>query len=504
MINDLVVNMKNISKCYPGVRALDKVDFQLYKGRVTALMGENGAGKSTLMKVLAGIVRRDAGTVVYRGREVQFHNPGEAIRQGIAMIHQELSALPELTVAENIFLGREFHRGGWLGRRKTCEETRKLLDRVGLEISPMARMGELSVSQMQLVEIAKAISFAANVIIMDEPTSAITMREVERLFAIIRGLCAEGRSVVYITHKMDEVFQIADFITVFRDGRQVGSFKADELDHDQLVRLMVNRDLTELYPRYAAKKLGATVLKIERLSRRDAFADVSFEVRAGEILGLAGLLGAGRTDIVEAIFGLCPADGGKIFLHGRELRIKSPAQAIAQGIALVTEDRKSSGLVLEMGIRDNMSLASLADLSYGRVALKQRLIRRVCEEFRQRLRLKMHSQAQPVSSLSGGNQQKVVLAKWLMRQPRLVIFDEPTRGIDVGAKSEFYHLIAELAAGGAAVIFISSEMPEILGMCDRIITIYHGHQSGEVRGPEATQELLLKLITKTSNKGAAV
>ncbi len=493
---EVLLRMDGISKSFAGTKALKDVSLTLHRGTVHALMGENGAGKSTLMKILAGILKKDEGHIIYKGQNVQFNSAKEAHENGISMIHQELSALPHMTVQENLFLGRELHLGisPILDWGKMRQQTKLLLDSLGLTLSPDTLMRDLTVSQMQMVEIAKAVSVNAEIIIMDEPTSAITTREVKKLFAIIQKLKNEGRCIIYITHKMDEVFQIADQITIFRDGSYVGTYPASSMDDRQLIRKMVDRELEEIFP---AKQqgMGDVVFEVENLSRKGLFSNVSFQVRKGEILGIAGLMGAGRTEVVESIFGIYPLDQGKIRIRGNPCRIKSPKQAITAGVALITEDRKKTGLVLGMSILDNITLPSTPKLSRGRFLLQKKKIAGACDEYTHKLRIKMGSPTQAVKSLSGGNQQKVVLAKWLMMKPDILIFDEPTRGIDVGAKAEFYRIITDLAAQGVAIVFISSEMQEILGMCHRIIVMHEGTKTGDLLRAEATQEILLAYAT---------
>lgn len=501
--NEIFLEMKGISKRFPGVAALSNVNFRLTPGRTHALMGENGAGKSTLMKILAGLMPPDEGQIILKGREVRFADPGQAISHGIAMIHQELNPILEMTVAENLFLGREFlGRGRFIDYRAMNREAVRLLDHIGVKLDPGKLMRELTVSQMQMVEIAKVTSYDADIIIMDEPSSAITTREVEKLFEIINLLREAGKCIIYITHKMDEVFAIADEITVFRDGGYIGTYPAAEITEMELIRLMVARDLNEMFPDKNLE-LGPVRLKVEKLSRRGSFQDVDFEVRAGEILGLAGLVGAGRTEVVESIFGVVPPDSGTVYVDGEKIERFTPLEAIRRKIGLVTEDRKMSGLVLSMSVHDNVILPSLRRLSVMGGLLR---LGRAAEEtggYLKSLRVKTSSPNELICNLSGGNQQKVILAKWLATSPSVMIFDEPTRGIDVGAKSEIYKLIVELAAKGVAVVLISSEMKEILGMCDRIMVMYQGRCTCEVPRAEATQEKLLLHATGLTGENTA-
>ena len=493
--NSPVLEMRGVCKSFPGVIALDNVDFTLYPGRVHALMGENGAGKSTLMRVLAGLHEPDEGQIILNGSKVRIDNPRQAIQMGIAMIHQELNPVLEMTVAENLFLGREFiGRSRLIDYKAMRREAKKLLEQIGVYLDPGRPMRELSVSQIQMVEIAKAVSYRANIIIMDEPTSAITTKEVDRLFEIIRRLRSENKCVIYITHKMDEVFEISDEITVFRDGRYIGTYPTAEMSEMELIRLMVARELNEMFPEKAHKP-GEKLLEVKNLTRNGVFENVSFDVKAGEILGLAGLVGAGRTEVVEAIFGVVQPDSGVVLVEGRPLGRKGPVGSISERIGLVTEDRKLSGLVLPMSVHDNILLPSLKKLSNAMGLLSLKQAGDTTTRYIDSLRIKTYSAKQLVRNLSGGNQQKVILAKWLATKPRVMIFDEPTRGIDVGAKSEIYKLIVGMAAEGVAVILISSEMKEILGMCDRILVMRQGSGVAVVDRAEATQELLLSYAT---------
>ena len=487
-MEQVVLEVKNVTKRFPGVLALSNVDFRLVKGKVHALMGENGAGKSTLMKVIAGIYQADEGDIFLHGEKVAFHTPKQALLHGISMIHQELSPILDMTIAENLFLGKEFCKGRFVDYKKMNSEATALLERVGVELSPTMLMKELTVSQMQMIEIAKALAYDAEIIIMDEPSATITEREISNLFRIIEGLKADGRCIVYITHKMDEVFKIADEITVFRDGEYIGTYDADDIDENQLVVKMVNRELTEIYPE-KHNQLGDEILRVEELSQKGVFENISFTLRKGEILGFSGLMGSGRTEVMNAIFGIAQPTSGAIYINGEKIEKTNPRKVISKGIGYVTEDRKGNGLVLDMSVYDNIVLPSLDKLSnkFGVVSKKKAL--KISEEYREKLAIKTPSMQQMVKQLSGGNQQKIVLAKWLLQNPDIIIFDEPTRGIDVGAKTEIYKLVAKLAEDGKGIIFISSEMPEILGMSDRVIIFYEGRQTGELAREEATQGL---------------
>ncbi|GMA41713.1 monosaccharide-transporting ATPase [Mobilicoccus caccae] len=493
--------MEAISKSFPGVQALQDVDLVVREGTVHSLMGENGAGKSTLMKILAGIYQPTSGRIMFEGREVTVDGPKAAIDMGISMIHQELSPVPEMMVAENIYLGREPRgRFGLISYAQMIKQTRELFSTWGISINPRRQMKALSVAQTQMVEIAKAISTDAKIIIMDEPTSAIPEREVEHLHRIIDVLRGKGVAIVYITHKMDEVFTISDEITVFRDGKHVATKPASELDHQKLITLMVGRELTHLFPKLDAE-MGEVVLSVENLNRGDLVKDVSFELRRGEILGFAGLMGAGRTEVLETLFGITPAESGEIRIAGKKVDIRTPQDAIRADLALLTEDRKKTGVMGVLSVRDNMSMAALPRYSPGGF-LQNRKINEVCQQQRKALALKTPSLGQLIRNLSGGNQQKVLISRWLLTTPDILMIDEPTRGIDVGAKSEIHRLMSMLAQEGKAIIMVSSEMPEVLGMSDRLLVMHEGRISGELSRAEATQEKIMELATGTTGSVA--
>ncbi|MDR0718501.1 MAG: sugar ABC transporter ATP-binding protein [Treponema sp.] len=492
-----ILEAKNVSKYYPGVHALNNVNFRLFSGKVHALMGENGAGKSTLMKIIAGLRKRDAGEITLHGKIIDFDYPRQALQSGIAMIHQELSPVLDMTIQENLFLGKEYHlfgKAGPLDYWRMKREAHELLRRIGIDLDVGLLMRELSVSQMQMVEIAKALSYKSEIIIMDEPTATLTNREVDKLFEVVSQLRNEGCCIVYITHKMDEVFRIADEITVFRDGMYIGTYNVSETNQDELIRLMVDRDITEMYP-VRDSKPGVVCLSVKGLYQDGVFGNISFQLHRGEILGFSGLVGAGRTELVNALFGITKPTAGEIIINNKWVKRPIPKKMIQCGIGYVTEDRQGNGLVMSMSVEDNVIISSLTRLSNSIGFIRRRPASAECSDYIRKLRIKTPSHATIVQNLSGGNQQKVILAKWLMRQPDIIIFDEPTRGIDVGAKSEIYHLIAELAAQGKGIIFISSEMPEILGMCDRIIVLHEGACSGIIDIGEATQEKLLAMAT---------
>jgi inositol transport system ATP-binding protein len=492
-MGDHVLRMLNISKRFPGVHALDGVRLEVRKGTVHALMGENGAGKSTLMKCLIGIYAPDEGTIEYNGEPITITSTHDALSKGISMIHQELSPIPQMTVAENIFLGREpVQWNGLVDMRELNRRTRELLERLGIPVVPTRRMVELSIANTQLVEIAKAISYDSTLIVMDEPTSAITEAEVANLHNIIRSLKQKGVSVIYITHKMDEVFKICDEVTVLRDGRYVDTSPIEALNHDLLIQKMVGRELTNMFDKEELP-IGQPILEVRNYSGK-RFRNVSFQVNRGEIFGVAGLMGAGRTELLETIFGVHPRTSGELFLKGKQVEIRQPADSIRHGLSLLTEDRKLTGLYLNATVRDNISIANLLRylagpfVRFGRVAAD-------CERMRQTLRIKTPSLLQRVRNLSGGNQQKVLLARWLLTEPEVLILDEPTRGIDVGAKAEIYRLMVDLARAGKAIIMISSELPEILGMSDRIMVMHEGDKVGEITRRQATQERILEMAT---------
>ena len=493
-MQEVILRMQGIRKTFPGVVALDNVNLDVRSGTVHSLMGENGAGKSTLMKCLIGMYTPDEGTVELAGDIVRFKDTKDGLEHGISMIHQELSPVPEMMVAENIWLGREPRgRLGLLSPAAMFRKTRELFDEWKIDIDPRTRMKDLTVSKQQMVEIAKAISYDAKIIIMDEPTSAIPEREVAHLHGMIKRLTDFGVAIIYITHKMDEVFRISDDITVFRDGKHVGSYPAKELDRDKLIKLMVGRELTDLFPKEEAE-IGEVVLSVQGLNRGAVVKDVSFELHRGEILGLAGLMGAGRTEVLETIFGIEKADSGEIVLNGRALRIKQPSDAIRAGMALLTEDRKLNGIMGVLSVRDNITAAALPRYS-PRGVLHVGEMRKDSEDQREKLRIKTPSLSQLIKNLSGGNQQKALISRWLLTVPDVLMIDEPTRGIDVGAKSEIHRLMSMLAQEGKAIIMVSSELPEVLGMSDRILVMHEGRISGELSREEANQESVMHLAT---------
>ncbi|MGJ3262811.1 MAG: sugar ABC transporter ATP-binding protein [Salinarimonas sp.] len=489
-----LLHLDGVTKTFPGVKALDDVSFEVHAGEVHALLGENGAGKSTLMKVLAGNHQADRGQIHLQGEPIRVANPHEAKRLGIVLVHQELSLAPEMTVAENIFLGSLPTRAfGVVDFRKLFADAGRILDRLGCRFEAGDRVGDLSIANRQMVEIARALVFTPKVVVFDEPTASLTDAEKGVLFEVIRSLKAENVGIVYISHRMDEIFALSDRITVLRDGAVRGTLATAETSEDEVTRLMIGRAL-EKRAKADARAPGPVALEVKGLSCADLFRDVSFEVRAGEVVGMYGLVGAGRTEIAETIFGLRAADAGEIRLAGEVAEIRSPPDAIAHGIALVPESRKEQGLVLGMSCRDNMSLSQLAAVSRAGW-LDRAAEQAIYDSYAERLSLKSPSWRTPVVNLSGGNQQKVVLGKWLGTKPKVLIIDEPTRGIDVGSKAEIHGLVRELAAAGMAVLMISSEMPEVLGVCDRILAVYHGRLAAEFDADTVTEDALVQAIS---------
>jgi len=492
-IMEYFLEMKNITKSFPGVKVLDDVTLRVRAGEVHALMGENGAGKSTLMKILMGIYKADEGSILINGSPVTIQNPRDAMGKGISMMHQELNTVLDMDAAENIFIGREPQKSKLLNlidREKMLEDTHKYFKELEIGIDPKAPMRSLSVAQMQLVEIVKAISADSKIIVMDEPTSAITEKEAVILFRQIERLKKQGVAIIYISHKMDEIFKISDTITVLRDGRLICTKPACELTDNELIRFMVGREITEIYPKEESSP-GQVIMEVKNISRGRLVKDVSFRLRAGEVLGIAGLVGAGRSELAETIFGLYPKTGGEILLDGKKINIKHPRDAIEHKIALITEDRKLTGLNLSANVKENISLAALSSLAkFGVIDQKQESA--AANRYIKELGIKTPSENTAVNKLSGGNQQKVVLAKWLLADPSIIILDEPTRGIDVGSKRDIYLLINGLAKQGKAIILISSEMPEVMGISDRILVMCEGMVTGEISRRDFSQELIMK------------
>jgi ABC-type sugar transport system ATPase subunit len=484
-----VVRFRNVSKEFPGVLAVDSVDLEIMPGEVHVVAGENGAGKSTLMKLLSQVERPSGGEIEISGERVEFHGPRYAQTLGVAMVYQEFALASHLSIAENLYMGREPGRFGFVNRRAESQEARGLLERVGLHTDPDRTVSGLTVAEMQRVEIAKALAIDAKVVIMDEPTATLAEKEIEGLFEVIRDLQSHGIAILYISHRLDEIFRIADRVTVMRDGKIVDTLPIDDLDEDKLVRLMVGRDIENLYPKTEVE-IGDVVLRAEGITRGHVLKDCSFEVRSGEILGFAGLVGAGRTELARAVFGADRIDSGTIELDGRKLHIRGPQNAIDAGIGYLTEDRKGEGLALQLGVDQNITLAHLPT-RFGFINLAEE--RRIARRRRDELNIRTPSIRRRVQVLSGGNQQKVVVARWLETRARVLFFDEPARGIDVGAKAEMFGLIEDLAKEGQAVVMISSYLPELLNMCDRILVMHEGEVAGVIPREEFSEERVMAL-----------
>lgn len=495
-MGEVILQMKDIDKSFPGVHALDHVSLEVKRGEVHALMGENGAGKSTLMKVLTGIYKKDSGTITYKGKEVEFHNTREAQDNGVVIVHQELNMVGDLTVAQNIFIGREPRKGFRIDDKKMIEDSKALFDRLHIEIDPTEKMSELTVGKQQMCEIAKAISHNAELIIFDEPSAALTEKEIEDLFVIIRDLREQGLGIIYISHRMDEIKVITDRVTVMRDGGYVGTLITEDCTKEDIINMMVGRVIYEKPKEKSHVPDDApVVLKVEHLNAGKMVQDVSFELRKGEILGFSGLMGAGRTETARAIFGADAKQSGDIYVNGEKVEINSPEDAVKHGIGYLSEDRRRFGIVVGKSIIENSTMATLEDYMSG-VFINKKKEKETTERYIKELDTKTPSSDQLVVNLSGGNQQKVVIAKWLVRNSDILIFDEPTRGIDVGAKNEIYKLMNKLASEGKSIIMISSEMTEILRMSDRIVVMCEGKKTGEVKIEEATQELIMDKATR--------
>jgi ribose transport system ATP-binding protein len=489
----LLLEMRHITKRFPGVLALENVDFEVQRGEVHVLVGENGAGKSTLMKIVSGVYMADGGEMMFKGQPVRFTTPRQAQNAGITTIYQELNQIPQMSITENIFLGGEVSRGTLLNWAEMHQRASDMLARLHLNIDPRVKVSALGVAQQQMVEVAKALHHRADLIIMDEPTSALSLNEIQDLFGIIRELKTQGVSVVYISHHLDEAFEIGDRVTVLRDGHQVTTQPVSELDVNHLISLMVGRQLSEQFPKEKTQR-GKPMLTVADLTVGSKLRNISFTAYAGEVLGIAGLVGAGRTELVRAIFGADLIDSGSIYVNNQRVTIRNPRDAIRHGIGLLTEDRKQQGLVLKLSTRENITLSVLGWLTRG-LATNQREERTLAQRFIEQLAIKTAGQEQLVINLSGGTQQKVVLSKWLAIEPKVLIFDEPTRGIDVGAKVEIYRMMNQLAKEGVAILMVSSELPEILGMSDRIMVIGGGQVAAILDREEATQEKILEYAT---------
>ena len=489
------IEMKGINKSFGSNQVLKDAGFLLKDGEVHALMGENGAGKSTLMKILTGVYTRDSGTVIVDGKEVVYKSPQEAEKAGIVFIYQELNVLFDLTVEENLFMGKEITKKfGICDRKAMREKAQEVMDKMGVNIPINAVMSDLSVGQQQMVEICKALMVDAKVLIMDEPTAALTQSETEGLFKLIKGLREKGVSIVYISHRMEEIFELCDRITILRDGTYVDTKYIKDINMDDIVRMMIGREIGERYPKRENVEIGKEIIRVEGLTKEKKFNDVNFSVKAGEVLGVSGLMGAGRTEIMQAIFGNLPFDSGKVYIEGNEMKIKCARDAINAGIGFITEDRKTEGLLLEKSISENIILANLGKVSDKSVIKNTKvneLVKKGIDEFR----IKCFGPQHECNNLSGGNQQKVVFAKWVYTDPKILILDEPTRGVDIGAKKEIYSVINDLAAKGVAIILVSSELPEVLGMSDRIMVVHEGKVTGIIDAAEADQEKVMTLAT---------
>ena len=494
-----LVQMKNIAKSFSDTKVLKGVHLELDHGEILALLGENGAGKSTLMKILSGIYSKDSGEIYLDGELCHFQNPKEAQNKGVAIIHQEMNLCNDLSVSENIFLGREVMEGLSLNHKKMDEEAQKILDDLGISMKSTELAGDLKVSEQQMVEIAKALSQDAKVLIMDEPTSALSRKEIEDLFRVIRKLRDEGRGIIYISHRLDELRAIADKVSILRDGENVISGDLKDFSIDDIIRHMVGREIQDKFPRILCEK-GKEILRVESLNAGPKVRDISFSLYEGEILGIAGLMGAGRTEMTRALFGVDEKTSGKIYLFGEEVKANSPKESIVLGMALIPEDRRKDGLCTDLSIRENISLPNLDSMKNSLGILSKVLELKISEDTIKSLNVKAEDREMISKNLSGGNQQKVVLGKWLVRNPKVILFDEPTRGIDIGAKVEIYQIMNELKKKGVGVLFISSEMEEVLGMSDRILIFCDGRITGELSREEANQENILKFATKYEEK----
>ena len=488
----VILRLDNITKEFPGVKALSDVRFDLRRGEVHAVCGENGAGKSTLMKIVSGVYQPTSGTIIYKGEQVQYASPLQSEAAGIAIIHQELNLVPHLSVAENIYLAREPRRGFLVDRKKLRMDAKRCLDRLGVDLNPDQLVRGLSVAQCQMVEIAKALSLDAEVLIMDEPTSSLTEQETSLLFKVIRDLKASGVGIVYISHRLDEMAEIVDRVTVLRDGRYISTDDFHAITVDDIVTRMVGRSLEEKFPERTSTPTEEVIFSVEGLTRKGVFENVGFTLRRGEILGFAGLMGAGRTEVARAIFGADPVDAGTITFEGRTLSIKSPGDAINEGIAYLSEDRKSDGLALKMSVAANMTLANMDEVSSPLGLIDFKKHDAVAKQYVDLLNIRTPSIGQVVRLLSGGNQQKIIIGKWLFRKSRILFFDEPTRGIDVGAKFAIYKIMDELAAQGIGVVLISSELPEVLGLTDRIAVFHEGTITGVLETKKTNQEEIMR------------
>lgn len=492
-MSNIILKLSNIAKEFPGVKALDNVNFELFHGEVHALLGENGAGKSTMIKILTGAHSKTSGKFIFQDKEIENISPDVSKKIGINAIYQELTVFDELTVAQNIFMGKEINGKVLTNDKKMNEEAKKIFDNMGIDVNPNSLVKELSIAQKQMVEIARVLSSETKVLIMDEPTSSISKKETEILFRLIKGLKDSGVSIIYISHRMEELFEICDRITIMRDGKTVSTLNTKDVSsEEELVNLMIDRKLDQFFPKRKVE-IKEEIMRVENLTKNNVFNDVSFNIRKGEILGIGGLVGSKRSEIVEAIFGLRTYDSGKIYLNNEEVKFKTPSDAIENGLGLITEDRKGTGLFLQMSVKENTTMAGLKKISKFKSIIDRKKEKEILEKYIEALRIKTPHMNQVIQSLSGGNQQKAIIARWLLLQPDILIMDEPTRGIDVNAKAEIYNLMGDLVESGVSIIMISSEIPELISMSDRIMVMREGHISGFLEGEEMVENNVLKL-----------
>ena len=492
-MSNIILKLSNIAKEFPGVRALDNVNFELFHGEVHALLGENGAGKSTMIKILTGAHSKTSGKFIFEGKEIEHISPDISKKIGINAIYRELTVFDELTVAQNIFMGKEINGKVLTNDKKMNEEAKKIFDNMGIDINPNSLVKELSIAQKQMVEIARVLSSETKVLIMDEPTSSISKKETEILFRLINDLKESGVSIIYISHRMEELFEICDRITIMRDGKTISTLNTKDVSsEEELVNLMIDRKLDQFFPKRKVE-IKEEIMRVENLTKNNVFNDISFNIRKGEILGIGGLVGSKRSEIVEAIFGLRTYDSGKIYLNNEEVKFKTPSDAIENGLGLITEDRKGTGLFLQMSVKENTTMAGLKKISKFKSIIDRKKEKDILEKYIEALKIKTPHMNQVIQSLSGGNQQKAIIARWLLLQPDILIMDEPTRGIDVNAKAEIYNLMGDLVESGVSIIMISSEIPELISMSDRIMVMREGHISGFLEGEEMVENNVLKL-----------
>ncbi|EQE88876.1 sugar ABC transporter ATP-binding protein [Clostridioides difficile] len=492
-MSNIILKLSNIAKEFPGVKALDNVNFELFHGEVHTLLGENGAGKSTMIKILTGAHSKTSGKFIFEGKEIENISTDVSKKIGINAIYQELTVFDELTVAQNIFMGKEINGKVLTNDKKMNEEAKKIFDNMGIDINPNSLVKELSIAQKQMVEIARVLSSETKVLIMDEPTSSISKKETEILFRLINDLKESGVSIIYISHRMEELFEICDRITIMRDGKTISTLNTKDVSsEEELVNLMIDRKLDQFFPKRKVE-IKEEIMRVENLTKNNVFNDVSFNIRKGEILGIGGLVGSKRSEIVEAIFGLKTYDSGKIYLNNEEVKFKTPSDAIENGLGLITEDRKGTGLFLQMSVKENTTMAGLKKISKFKSIIDRKKEKEILEKYIEALKIKTPHMNQVIQSLSGGNQQKAIIARWLLLQPDILIMDEPTRGIDVNAKAEIYNLMGDLVESGVSIIMISSEIPELISMSDRIMVMREGHISGFLEGEEMVENNVLKL-----------